>query len=281
MLGLFLLLTKDVMKMDIVCVGAGSMAESMVHGWIQKKILKPEEISVMNKSDQERLEFLKDEYGVRIVEKERKELGDADFILLAMKPKDVAAALTAIKDKLSGKTVILSVVAGVSIETIQKHVGNLPVARAMPNTSAKIGKSATGVAWSRFVSTRQQHDLRNLLSSIGGVTVVEESQLDAVTAVAGSGPAFLYYFAEAMTEAAVENGLSLADAKKLVRQTFSGAADMLQHEDFAELRKKVTSPNGTTAAGLASLEENGFKGVIGQCIEQAANRSRALGREFQ
>lgn len=267
--------------MNIVCVGAGSMAESMVHGWIQKKILKPEEISVMNKSDKERLEFLKDEYGVKIIQKEKKELKQADFILLAMKPKDVSAALTDIKDKLSDKTVILSVVAGVSIGTIQKYVGNLPVARAMPNTSAKIGKSATGVAWSRYVSTSQQHDLRNLLSSIGGVTVVEESQLDAVTAVAGSGPAFIYYFAEAMTEAAIQNGLSPGDAKKLVRQTFSGAADMLQHDDFAELRKRVTSPNGTTAAGIASLEKNDFKGTVGQCIEQTAARSRALGREFE
>ena len=267
--------------MDIVCVGAGSMAESMVHGWIQKKILKPEEISMMNKSDKERLEFLKDEYGVNIVQKEKEELRNADFILLAMKPKDVSAALSDIKGILSHDTVILSVVAGVSIQTIQKHVGNLPVARAMPNTSAKIGKSATGVAWSKYVSTGQQHELRRLLSSIGGVTVVEESQLDAVTAVAGSGPAFIYYFAEAMTEAAVKNGLSAADAKKLVRQTFSGAADMLQHDDFTELRKKVSSPNGTTAAGIASLEENDFKEIIGQCITQSTNRSQALGREFQ
>ncbi|HSP23374.1 MAG TPA: pyrroline-5-carboxylate reductase [Planococcus sp. (in: firmicutes)] len=267
--------------MNIVCVGAGSMAESMIHGWINKRILKPEDIAVMNKSDRDRLECLSDEYGVKIVQKERQELRNADFILLAMKPKDVAAALTDIKDSLTGNTVIISVVAGVSIETIQKHVGNFPVARAMPNTSAKVGKSATGVAWSKYVSLDQQHDLRNLLSSIGSVTVVEEKQIDAVTAVAGSGPAYIYYFAEAMTEAAVANGLSPADAKRLVRQTFAGAADMLQHEDFTVLRKKVTSPNGTTAAGLAALERNNFKGIVGECVKDAADRGRALGREFE
>lgn len=267
--------------MKIVCVGAGSMAESMIHGWINKRIMKPEEISVMNKSDQDRLEFLSDEYGVNIVQQEKSELKDANFILLAMKPKDVEAALTGIKDQLTGNTVILSVAAGVSIDTIQKHVGNFPVARAMPNTSAKIGKSATGVAWSKYVSLEQQHELRKLLSSIGSVTVVEEQQLHAVTGVAGSGPAYIYYFAEAMTEAAVSNGLSLADAKKLVRQTFSGAAEMLQQEDFAELRIKVTSPNGTTAAGLNSLAENDFKNIVNQCVTKASERSKELGKEFK
>lgn len=256
------------------------MAESMIHGWINKRIMKPEEISVTNRSDQDRLEFLQDEYGVNIVDEDKTELKDAHFILLAMKPKDVAAALEGIKKKLTGNTVIISVAAGVSIETIQRHVGNFPVARAMPNTSAQVGKSATGVAWSKYVTVEQQHELRKLLSSIGSVTVVEENQLDAVTGVAGSGPAYLYYFAEAMHEAGIANGLSSADAKKLVRQTFLGAAEMMQQEDFVELRQKVTSPNGTTAAGVASLADNSFKEIVGQGISAATARSKELGKEF-
>lgn len=267
--------------MKIVCVGAGSMAESMIHGWINKRIMKPEDISVMNRSDQERLEFLHDEYGVNIVDEDKTELKNANFILLAMKPKDVAAALVGIKKKLTGKTVIVSVAAGVSINTIQSHVGDFAVARAMPNTSAQVGKSATGVAWSKFVTVDQQHELRKLLSSIGSVTVVEEEQLHAVTGVAGSGPAYLYYFAEAMREAGVANGLSAADSKKLVRQTFLGAAEMMQQEDFSELRIKVTSPNGTTAAGLNSLADNNFKEIVEQCVSAAASRSRELGKEFK
>ncbi|TWT26096.1 pyrroline-5-carboxylate reductase [Planomicrobium sp. CPCC 101110] len=266
--------------MKIVCVGAGSMAESMIHGWINKRILLPEDISVMNKSDIARLEFLRDEYGVNIVEGEKTELREADFVLLAMKPKDVSAAVSAIKEKLAADTVVLSVVAGVSIKTIQKHAGILPVARAMPNTSARIGKSATGVAWSQQVTVDKQHQLRTLLSSIGGVTVVKEEQMHAVTAVAGSGPAYVYYMAEAMTEAAVAQGLSLADATKLVRQTFDGAADMLQQADFVELRQKVTSPNGTTAAGIAALDNLQFKKTVSACVEAAASRSQELGREF-
>lgn len=267
--------------MKIVCVGAGSMAESMIHGWINKRIMKPDEISVMNRSDQDRLEFLHDEYGVNIVCDDKTELKDADFILLAMKPKDVEVALKGIREKLTGDTVIVSVAAGVSIETIQKHVGDFAVARAMPNTSAQIGKSATGVAWSKFVTKEQQHLLRKLLSSIGGVTVVEEDQLHAVTGIAGSGPAYLYYFAESMVQAGIDNGLSSADAKKLVRQTFDGAAEMLQQEDFGELRKRVTSPNGTTAAGLQALYDNDFKRIVGDCVTSAANRSRELGKEFE
>ncbi|PSL41100.1 pyrroline-5-carboxylate reductase [Planomicrobium soli] len=266
--------------MKIVCVGAGSMAESMIHGWINKRIMQPEDISVMNKSDLARLQFLRDEYGVNIVEREKTELRQADFVLLAMKPKDVAAAVGAIRDHLTADTVILSVVAGVSIKTIQKHAGLLPIARAMPNTSARIGKSATGVAWSQQVTTGKQHELRTLLSSIGGVTVVKEQQLHAVTAVAGSGPAYVYYMAEAMVDAAVAQGLSLADATKLVRQTFDGAADMLQQSDFGELRQKVTSPNGTTAAGIAALESLQFKETVNACVKAAADRSQELGREF-
>lgn len=257
------------------------MAESMIHGWINKRIMKPDEISVMNRSDQERLEFLNGEYGVNIVDEDKTELKDANFILLAMKPKDVAAALAGIKKKLTGNTVIISVAAGVSIETIQRHVGNYPVARVMPNTSAQVGKSATGVAWSKYVTVGQQHELRKLLSSIGSVTVVEEDQLHAVTGVAGSGPAYLYYLAEAMHEAGIDNGLSAADAKKLVRQTFLGAAEMMQQEDFAELRQKVTSPNGTTAAGLQSLADNHFKDIVGKCVSAATARSRELGKEFK
>ncbi len=257
------------------------MAESMIHGWINKRIMKPEEISVMNRSDQDRLEFLNGEYGVNIVDEDKTELKDANFILLAMKPKDVAAALAGIKKKLTGNTVIISVAAGVSIETIQRHVGNFPVARVMPNTSAQVGKSASGVAWSKYVTVEQQHELRKLLSSIGSVTVVEEDQLHAVTGVAGSGPAYLYYFAEAMQQAGVDNGLSSADAKKLVRQTFLGAAEMMQQEDFAELRQKVTSPNGTTAAGLKSLADNQFSDIVGQCVRAATDRSRELGKEFK
>lgn len=257
------------------------MAESMIHGWINKRIMKPDEISVMNRSDQDRLEFLNGEYGVNIVDEDKTELKDANFILLAMKPKDVAVALSSIKKKLTGNTVIISVAAGVSIETIQRHVGNFPVARVMPNTSAQVGKSATGVAWSKYVTVEQQHELRNLLSSIGSVTVVEENQLHAVTGVAGSGPAYLYYFAEAMQEAGIKNGLSSADAKKLVRQTFLGAAEMMQQEDFAELRQKVTSPNGTTAAGLKTLADNHFSDIVGHCISAATDRSRELGKEFE
>ncbi|MTD29902.1 pyrroline-5-carboxylate reductase [Planomicrobium sp. YIM 101495] len=267
--------------MKMICIGAGSMAESMIHGWINKRILKPEDIGVTNRSDMERLEFLKDEYGVRILCEQRTELRHAEFVLLAMKPKDVASALEGIRKKIGPQTIVVSVVAGVSIATIQKHIGDLPVARAMPNTSAQVGKSATGVAWSKGVTPNQQHTLRNLLSSIGNVTVVEESQLDAVTGVAGSGPAYLYLFAEAMVDAAKANGLSEDDAKKLVRQTFAGAADMIQQEDFGLLRKRVTSPSGTTAAGIEVLESGGFRELVTGCVTAASNRSKELGKEFE
>lgn len=266
--------------MKIVCVGAGSMAEAMINGWIRKRILRPGDIAVMNKSDENRLDYLTHEYGVRQVNDDMAMLEDAPFILLAVKPKDVKVALAAVREFIRPDAVILSVVAGVSIDSIQEAAGNIAVARTMPNTSAHVGKSATGVVWSKAVTKEQQYEIRDLLNSIGSVTVVSEDKLHGVTGIAGSGPAYLYLMAEAMVEAGMESGLEHADAMRLVRQTFLGAADMMQHDDFSVLRKSISSPNGTTVAGLNALIENGFKEAIHEGVRGAVARSKELGREY-
>ncbi|WP_088006423.1 pyrroline-5-carboxylate reductase [Indiicoccus explosivorum] len=266
--------------MKIVCIGAGSMAEAMINGWIRKRILRPGDIAVMNKSDEDRLDYLEHEYGVRKVDDDLSAISEAKFLLLAVKPKDVGVALASVREFIRKDVVILSVVAGVSIDAIQKAAGDHAVARAMPNTSAHVGKSATGVVWSKAVTKEQQYEVRDLLNSIGSVTVVGEDKLHGVTGVAGSGPAYLYLMAEAMVEAGMEEGLEHMDAMRLVRQTFLGAADMMQHDDFSVLRKKITSPNGTTQAGLNALIENGFKEAVHEGVKSAAARSKELGKEF-
>lgn len=265
----------------IVFVGAGSMAEAVISGIVEQGAIKPRNIYVMNKSDDERLFFLQQKYGISVVCKEKKILKTADLIVLATKPKDIHQVMADLHPQLSDQAAILSVIAGVSIETMEEGLGNRPIARSMPNTSATIGKSATGVAMNSTVDeTMRQHVLR-LLGAIGLVKEVEEEALHTVTALSGSGPAYIYYLTEALEEAATSKGLSKDVARSLIIQTLEGAAAMMKETGLepAELRENVTSPNGTTAAGLQALEGRSFKGIIDECIEKAAARSRELGTQ--
>ncbi|GKV54155.1 pyrroline-5-carboxylate reductase [Sporosarcina sp. NCCP-2222] len=267
---------------SIVFVGAGSMAEAIVAGIVKHDVMKAEQVYVMNKSDDDRLKEMKEKYGVAIVCPERRALKEADMIVLATKPKDIQQAMLEIAPLLHDGTAVLSVIAGVSIDTMENGLGSRPIARSMPNTSATIGKSASGVAFNRFVDDTLRTHILHLLGSIGIVKEVEEDELHAVTALSGSGPAYIYYMVEALEEAAMANGLSKEVARELIVQTVEGAAAMLKQTggEPAVLRKNVTSPGGTTEAGLRTLEERMFKEAVAACISRAEARSRELGAMF-
>jgi pyrroline-5-carboxylate reductase len=263
----------------IVFAGAGSMAEAMIGGIVDRGAMQPGDVFIMNRSDEDRLDLLKDKYGVSIVCEERNALKKADLVILAMKPKDVHDGMASILPYLKKDTAILSVIAGVSIGTIEKGLGARPIARSMPNTSATIGKSASAVTWNNAIDDRLKKLVLNLLTSIGLVIEVEEDELHAVTALSGSGPAYVYYMAEALEEAAIGKGLSREIARALIIQTLEGAAAMLRETGTgpSELRRNVTSPGGTTEAGVNALEDRLFKEVIAECVGKAESRSRELG----
>lgn len=263
----------------IVFVGAGSMAEAVIAGIVEQQAIIPENVYVMNKSDDQRLLSLQEKYGVSIACKQKKVLKEADLVILATKPKDIQQVMADIRPLLKEEAAILSVIAGISIQTMEEGLGKRPIARSMPNTSATIGKSATGVAMNAAVNEALRQHMLGLLSAIGLVKEVEEADLHAVTALSGSGPAYVYYLAEALEEAAIGQGLTQDVARALIVQTLEGAAAMLKETgtEPAELRENVTSPNGTTAAGLQALADGDFKNVIVSCIEKAADRSRELG----
>lgn len=263
----------------IVFIGAGSMAEAVISGIVERGAIAPHNVYVMNKSDDERLISLQNKYGISIVCKEKEILKKADLIVLATKPKDIHQVMADIRPLLQDEAAILSVIAGISIDTMESGLGQRPIARSMPNTSATIGKSATGVAMNAAVDETFRQHVLGLLEAIGLVKEVEEDDLHAVTALSGSGPAYIYYLAEALEEAAIDKGLTKDVARSLIIQTLEGAAAMLKdtRTEPAELRKNVTSPNGTTAAGLQALEEGMFKETIASCIEKASTRSRELG----
>lgn len=268
----------DCMK-TVVFVGAGSMAEAVIAGIVERGAIAPRNVYVMNKSDDERLISLQNKYGISIVCKEKEIFKKADLVVLATKPKDIHQVMADICPLLQDEAAILSVIAGISIDTMESGLGKRPIARSMPNTSATIGKSATGVAMNAAVNEMMRQHFLGLLEAIGLVREVEEDDLHAVTALSGSGPAYVYYLAEALEEAAIDKGLTSDVARSLIIQTLEGAAAMLNATgtEPAELRKNVTSPNGTTAAGLQALEEGMFKEVVASCIDKATVRSRELG----
>ncbi|PIC75463.1 pyrroline-5-carboxylate reductase [Sporosarcina sp. P19] len=263
----------------ILFVGAGQMAEAIIAGIVNKRVIYEDNVYVMNRSDTERLDELESRYGITKVCEDRDFIKKVDLVVLATKPKDVEKVMEDIAPYLGEDTTVLSVIAGISINTFEKGLGKRPIARSMPNTSATIGKSASGIAFNEAVSDRMQQSILSLLNAIGIVKVVEEDDLHAVTALSGSGPAYIYYLVEAMEEAAVAQGLDAVDARELIVQTIYGAASMLKKtgEEPSVLRENVTSPGGTTAAGLRSLEDHNFKTIISDCLISAENRSRQLG----
>lgn len=263
----------------IVFIGAGSMAEAIIGGWVKNGCVRADEIYVTNRSDYTRLTYLKDIYGVQILER-LADTEDADLLILAVKPKDAWAAMQNIAPYIGDNTAVLSVLAGIPIETIEKGLYSRPIARVMPNTSATIGMSASGIAFNKRVSSEQKAVYIQMLSAIGLVVEVEEDKLHAVTALSGSGPAYIYYLIEAFEKVGTEIGLPKEVVRQLMVQTLAGSASMLQSVDEEPdvLRRKVTSPGGTTEAGIRALEDHHFNETISACIKSAEQRSRELAK---
>ena len=263
----------------IVFIGAGSMSEALIHGWIKNEVVQPQHLYVSNRSNRTRLEDLNQRYGVQIIEN-MEDMRDADLIILAMKPKDAKMAMAAIAPYMGEKAAVLSVLAGIGIDTLEEGLGARGIARVMPNTSATIGMSASGIAFNERVTEVQKALYMQMLEAVGIVIEVEEDKLHAITALSGSGPAYLYYLLEAFEKVGLEFGLPKVVVRKLMVQTYAGSAEMLKtgKEEPEILRKKVTSPGGTTEAGIRALESMHFNEAIASCIRSAETRSRELAR---
>ncbi|SFB31152.1 pyrroline-5-carboxylate reductase [Lentibacillus halodurans] len=264
-------------------IGAGSMAESILTGILNSGFLPKEQIYVTNKSDQERLAFLEKQYAVQKTDDVREIIDGADMIVIAVKPYDVKAAASSIGDYLNTDQLVISVVAGVSTDIISQLIGKkVPVVRAMPNTSSAVGQSATAITRGKFAAEKHLETAMELFNTIGTATEVLEDDMHTVTAISGSGPAYVYYLVEAMQAAAVKAGLDQDTAHNLITQTIVGAGEMLKTSglDPAKLRENITSPGGTTQAGLESLTEHKFQETIMTCVERARNRSIELGKKL-
>ena len=265
-------------------LGAGSMSEAILKGLLATATIPAEQVTVCNRQHYARLHELRDQYGALPSYDKLVDIAQAEIIVLAVKPFDVANALTEVRERLRPDQLVISVAAGVATETIEALLPSpLPIVRAMPNTSSFVQESATAICGGRWATSEALALARELFAAIGTVVTVEEGAMDAVTGLSGSGPAYFYYVAEALLAAGEAVGLPAETSRDLLIQTLYGAARMLREtgKGPGELRRQVTSPNGTTMAGIAALDDAAVAAALRRAVERATARAREMGEQLR
>jgi pyrroline-5-carboxylate reductase len=267
--------------MKIAFIGGGNMGEAIVRALIEKKICLPADISISDIS-QPRRKFLEKQYGVPVTASNKEAADGKSLVVLAIKPQNIDDVMADLKGVLKPGQIVLSIAAGVTISTISRGLGHRKVVRAMPNTPAQIGLGMSGWTATTEVNAAQKAQVRLVLSAMGKeIYFDDEKYLDMVTAVSGSGPAYVYLFAESLIDAAVGLGLNRKDAQALVLQTMLGAAHLMLKSDKtpAELRENVTSKGGTTERAVRVFEESDLAGIVGKAVKAACQRAKELGNQ--
>jgi pyrroline-5-carboxylate reductase len=266
--------------MRVAVLGGGRMGEALVGGLLDSG-WKADDVAVAE-AVPARLRELEQRFpGVRVGPSPAWVVPDASVVVVAVKPGDVSEALGAAATALDHDTLVLSIAAGVRIAAIEEVVPGLPVVRAMPNTPALVRKGAAAIAPGTHAGDEHLRRAEAVLGAVGLVVRVPEYQLDAVTGLSGSGPAYVFLFVEALIEAGVLAGLPRDVARTLAVQTLAGSAALLTDDSDASpeaLRAGVTSPGGTTAAGLRVLEQRGVRAAVLDAVAAATDRSRELGQ---
>jgi pyrroline-5-carboxylate reductase len=265
----------DVKQAPLTIVGGGNMGAALAHGLLRAG-LAPDMLTIVELSAEQRKVLSSTFPGVHIEESVQK----CTAAVIAVKPADAAQATTLAVQ--AGAQTVLSIAAGVSLASLQKAAGDgVAVIRAMPNTPSLVGEGAAGYALGVSCTESSAKFAAEVLGSVGIAVRVQEDQIDAITGLTGSGPAYLFYIAESLMAAASEMGIDAELADPLVRQLLRGAGILLAQspESAAQLRERVTSPGGTTAAGLASLRSAGVGEAIVEAVRAATARSREMGTE--
>lgn len=268
-------------------IGGGNMAQAIISGMLANSA--PEGLpasSGFNAADlivsdkaPERLNHLHTRYGVMTTDDNREVTSSSGVIILAVKPQNIGEVLSDIKNSITEEHLIISIAAGIRLEYLSGVMGIERVVRVMPNTPALIREGMSVISPMPGLKREDIELTKGIFSAVGKVLELGEEQMDAVTALSGSGPAFFAYFIESMIEAGILLGIDADDALALTLQTASGTVKMLESgQSPAELRKMVTSPGGTTAAGLSSMQENAFNAAVKAALKSAALRSAELSK---
>jgi len=260
-------------------IGGGTMGEAIVAGAIANKVCGAGDIAVCDVAPARR-EYLSSTYGGTVTESAAEAATGADVVVLAVKPQHFAEAAGGLKGSLTAGQTVMSIMAGVRIETIAEVTGHAAIVRTMPNTPATIGEGMTVWTATAAVGNPARESVRRLLSVLGEETAVDdEKYIDMATAVSGSGPAYVFLLIEALVDAAVEIGLERELATRMVVQTVKGSALYAEDSgtDAATLRDQVTSRGGTTEAALRELEDAGVRAVFARAVSAAHERAKELG----
>jgi len=265
--------------MKIAFIGGGNMGEAMLAAVLEDGLVKPEAIWVSDVS-QERRKSLAQQYGVAAVVSNQEAISGKDIVVLAVKPQNLAEVMKELGGKLQSGQAVLSIIAGAKIDTLSKGLRHGAVARAMPNTPAQIGEGMSVWTATPEVTEAQKGLVGAILGAMGvEIYVDDEKYLDMATAISGSGPAYFFLMAESLIEAAAAIGLPRDMARRLVVQTMLGSGRLIQQsgEEPAELRRKVTSPGGTTARALEQFEKGQFTELVKRAVKAAYDKARELG----
>lgn len=265
----------------IAFIGGGTMACAFVKGLLSQQLIAPERIVVGEPFEAQR-ERLVQEMGVGVTASNAEAVADAEIVVLAVKPQVIGRVFQSLAGQVAPGTMVLSIVAGTTIETIREALGIEAIVRVMPNTPAQIGEGISVWTATEAISDAQCECVVAMLGALGqDIRVEDEHYLDMATAMSGSGPAYVFLFIEALTDAGVHMGFSRPVAAQLALQTVKGAACYAQEtgQHPALLRNQVTSPGGTTAAALHQFETGSFRAVVAQAVWAAYERARALGQK--
>jgi len=262
----------------IAFIGAGNMGEALIRGLLAAGTVRPQQIMASDlKTD--RLQLFSKAFGIRTTTNNAAAVAAANIVLLAVKPQQITEVLGSLRDQMTMDKLLISIAAGVPTARIEKELGKTPrVIRVMPNTPALVGAGAAALCKGKYATDDDLATAEAILDAVGITVRTEEKFLDAITALSGSGPAYIFLVAEAMIKAGIEMGLEEDVATTLTIQTVLGAAKLMLEsgEPPADLRRKVASPGGTTEAALEVMSERKLVDIFVEAIKAAARRSREL-----
>lgn len=260
-------------------LGAGNMGEALIHGLLHGHLCKPEQI-ICSDVRPERLKLIREKYGVRGTTHNSEVVKQSDIIILAVKPQIMKPVVEEVSKYFDFNKLIISIAAGVPLDAIESCAGKeLKLVRVMPNICVSVREGVSAISAGKHAQKEDLMIAKTIFDSVGKSIFLEESLLDAVTGLSGSGPAYIFLIVDALADAGVKVGLSRDDALLLASQTVLGAAKMLIEtgEHPGKLKDMVTSPGGTAIAGLHTLEQGGVRTTLINAVEVATQRSKTLG----
>lgn len=263
--------------MKLAFIGAGNMAQAMIGGILRNGLCQPQEIMATS-ATQKTIDKVSEQYGV-LVTLNNCEAAKADIVVLAVKPVCYESVIREIKDVISSEQIIVTIAAGKSLEWVSAAFGGQrKIIRTMPNTPALVGEGITAVCPNENVSDQELREVCQLFEGFGKAEVISESLMDAVIAVSGSSPAYIFMLIEAMADAAVAEGMPRAKAYQFASQSVLGSAKMVLEtgKHPGELKDMVCSPAGTTIEAVRVLEQKGFRSSIMECMHACAEKSRTM-----